>query len=422
MLGSLLKRFEHFLFDIIGIFIYNYFIKCFRVVYLNRFLKILCVFLSILLIVLCVVLGILISDRNAEEERTMMDYQAVGYREYSLSDDYIKLIGRSVSLNDKLYFSYSGSGIEFICKGAYAEITLCAERAYGISVNHQPRFAVYADGNLIIDECIDFEERTYRIDTSYQGTRITVIKLSEAMYSSFAVSKIASYGNEDIMPAENKDLKIEFIGDSITCGYGIDEGAYGTFSTKTENFSKTYAYLTSQKLNADYSAVCFSGYGVVSGFTDNGIKNDKLVMNEYEKAGLLSDSEPLWNFNETENDLIVVNLGTNDASYCSDSYTRRLEFIEAYISLLEKVRQRNPSAYILCILGDMNNSLFSSIGSAVSSYIEKSNDVRVEAFMTDFNMAENDIVINGHPGEKSNEYASEVLTEKINSLINSGLI
>lgn len=389
---------------------------------MNRFLKILCVFLAVLLVVLCAVLGILISDRNLKEERNIMDYQTVSYRQYPLNEDYIKLIGRSVSADDKLYFSYSGSGVEFICKGAYAEITLCAERAYGVSENHQPRFAVYADGNLIIDECVDFGEKTYRIDTSYQGTKITVMKLSEAMYSSFAISKIASYGNEDITPTEKRDLKIEFIGDSITCGYGIDEGAYGAFSTKTENFSKTYAYLTSQKLNADYSAVCFSGYGVISGYTDNGIKNDKLVMNEYDKAGLLSESEPIWDFSGSENDLIVVNLGTNDASYCSDSYTRRLEFIDAYISLIEKVRQCNPSAYILCILGDMNNSLFSSIESAVSSYIEKSGDFRVEAFMTDFNMGENDIVINGHPGEKSNEYASEVLTEKINSLIENGLI
>lgn len=391
-------------------------------IYLNRFLKILSVFLSVLLIVLCAVLVNLIIESKTEGDIIMENYEKVGYREYSLSDKYVKLMGRSVLSDGKLYFSYSGSGIEFICKGAYAELTLCAERAYGVSENHQPRFAVYADGNLIIDECVDFEEKTYRIDTSYQGTRITVIKLSEAMYSSFAISKIASYGNEDITPTEEKELKIEFIGDSITCGYGIDEGAYGSFSTKTENFTKSYAYLTAEKLNADYSAVCFSGYGVVSGFTDNGIKNDKLVMNEYNKAGLLYTSEPLWDFSKTENNLVVVNLGTNDASYCSESYTRRLEFVDAYIALLKKVRECNPSAYILCILGDMNNSLYSSVENAVASYSGENADFRVEAYMTDFKMGENDIVINGHPGERSNEYASEVLTEKINSLINGGLI
>ena len=50
---------------------------------------------------------------------------------------------------------------------------------------------------------------------------------------------------------EEKDIKIEFIGDSITCGYGIDEmNEKGYFSTATENFTKSYAYITAENLGA----------------------------------------------------------------------------------------------------------------------------------------------------------------------------
>ena len=342
-------------------------------------------------------------------------YEKASYREYDLNENHLKFIGRSAASEDEIILSASGSGVEFICKGDYAEITLAPENPY-VSSSHRPRVAIYSDGNLVAMECIS-EEKTYRINTEYSGTVITLVKLSEAMYSSVKLTKAASYGMKDIEPTEEKKLKIEFIGDSITCGYGTDGGAYGSFSTQTENFTKTYAYLTAEKLDADYSAVCYSGYGVLTGYTENGKINDKVVMNEYEKACHLTGQEDLlWDFSKEINNVVVINLGTNDASYCSGSSYGKQLFTDAYVQMLRTVREKNPYAYILCILGDMNNSLYPSIENAVSQYSQQTADSRVEAFSVDFRMGENDIVIDGHPGPLSNLCAAEVLTEKIKSL------
>lgn len=390
-----------------------------------RILKILCILLAVLLVVLCIILGVLIMKNNeskAPESVPKENYQMGSFREYDINSSNVKLMGRSSTFDGKLLLSFSGSGLEYICKGDYTEITVSKENPY-TPESHLPRFALYADGNLIVDECLDEISKTYRIDTSYSGTKITLIKLSEALFSSMTVDKIGAYSIEDIEPSEKGKISIEFIGDSITCGYGIDAGAYGMFSTETENFSKTYAYLTCRKLEAECSAVSFSGYGVVSGYTDNGYKTDKLVMNEYEKASLPTGKDaPLWDFGENEKDVVVVNLGTNDASYCSGSATRRSEFVSSYTELLETVRKHNKEAYILCILGDMNNSLYPSIESAVKEFCDRTGDKRVEAMKTDFRMSENDIVIDGHPGEKSNACAGDILSEKISSLIDDGLI
>ncbi len=348
-------------------------------------------------------------------------YEKSSLREYTPDDKYMKFIGRSAVIDGEIVLSASGSGVEFICKGSYAEITLNPENDY-VSSYHRPRVAVYSDGNLVVDECI-FEERTYRINTKRSGTKITLLKLSEAMHSSVKISKLSSYGMKDIEPTEEKDFKIEFIGDSMTCGYGVDGSQYGGFTTTTENFTKTYAYITAQKLDADYSAICYSGYGVFTGYTDNGAKNNHVVMNEYEKACHLTGSEDaLWDFTRVKNDLVVINLGTNDASYCSGSAYGRKQFTDAYVQMLLTVREKNPDAYILCVLGDMNNSLYPSIESAVSYFRDNYADSRVEAFMVEFKMGENDIVVDGHPGPLSNICASEILTEKIKELINYGLI
>ncbi len=384
-------------------------------------LKILCAFLSAVLVFLTVILVYLIVNREGDSVDIFKYYEKSSYKEYDLNKNHLKFIGRSAVVGDEIILSASGSGAEFFCKGDYAEITLAPESAYVYS-SHSPRVALYSDGNLVAIECIS-EEKTYRINTKYSGTVITLVKLSEAMHSSVKITKVASYSVKDIEPTQEKDLKIEFIGDSITCGYGTDGGVYGVFSTETENFMKTYAYLTAEKLDADYSAVCYSGYGVLTGYTENGQINDKLVMNEYDKAcHITGQDDPLWNFSKVKNDIVVINLGTNDASYCGNSTYGRQLFTDAYVQMLSAVREKNPDAYILCILGDMNNSLYPSIEEAVSEYSRQAYDSRVEVFSVDFKMGENDIVIDGHPGPLSNLCAAETLTEKIRSLINSGVI
>ncbi len=383
-------------------------------------LKILCGILAAVLVFLGVILAYLVVDKESDGTDVLKSYDQASHKEYTLDDEHVKFIGRSAEVDGEIVLSASGSGVEFICKGGYAEITLAPENSK-VSASHSPRIALYSDSNLVAMECIS-EEKTYRVNTKYSGTVITLIKLSEAMHSSVKVTGIASYGLKDIEPTEKKDIRIEFIGDSITCGYGIDGTAYGTFSTETENFMKSYAYLTAEKLYADYSAVCYSGYGVLTGYTEDGEINDKLVMNEYEKAcHLTKKDDPLWDFTKVKNDIVVINLGANDASYCGDDSKAKKRFIEAYVQMLMTVREKNPASYILCILGDMNSSFYPSVEKAVAQYVEQTADSRIEAFSVEFKMGENSSVIDGHPNYESNLCAAEALTEKINTLINPQL-
>ena len=96
--------------------------------------------------------------------------------------------------------------------------------------------------------------------------------LSENRYGGIGIKniKVNSCNNLKIIePTNKKDLSIEFIGDSMTCAYGVegkDENEH--FKTSTENFSKSYAYLASQILNVDYSSVSYSGYGIASGYSE----------------------------------------------------------------------------------------------------------------------------------------------------------
>lgn len=351
-------------------------------------------------------------------ELAVGEFEKDTYMRFLPEREYVRPIGRTYYDDGVLWFSMSGSGAEFKAKGEYLTLEFHADNPSVTAKHHLSRAAVYKNGSLVLDEIIDSETKTYSIELGGEAV-IRIVKENEAKTSAFGLGEIGLYGKRKISPTDESDLKIEFIGDSITCGYGIDEERMNaSFSSQTESFTKTYAYLTAENLGADYSAVAFSGYGVLSGFTSNGMINSNSVLGKYyDKSCLLIGRQTLWDFSAFSPDIVVINLGTNDASYCAGSPRRREMFRDEYMKFLSYVRTCNPGAYILCVLGDMNNSLFSCIEEAVAMYTASTGDSRVEAFTVEYRMGENDIVIDGHPGALSQACAARALTEKINSLI-----
>ncbi len=350
----------------------------------------------------------------------LQKHEYAEYTEYDPADLNVKPLGRTVYEDGKRYVSMSGAGIEFCCRGDYVTFDLCGVLSEYQTKTQKARVGVYLNGMLMLDEIVDYERVKHRLDISSfrQGVTVRIMKLSEAQFSSFAIGKIGVYSAYSVEPSPEKEFKIEFIGDSMTCGYGIDENEnYPYFTTETENFSKTYAYLTAKEFDADFSAVAFSGYGVYSGFTQGGRNASDVISKHYHKAALIPQREHLWDFTQTENDLVVINLGTNDASYCGKSYTGRQRFTEAYVEFLKTVRVNNPRAYILCVLGDMNNSLYTSIEDAVSIYSAETWDSYIDARTLTFDMGNTDIVVDGHPGELANKRAAADLIEIIKELI-----
>ena len=119
-----------------------------------------------------------------------------------------------------------------------------------------------------------------------RDAEIRLIKLSECTQSLLALQDIETDG--ETAPLPDRPLRIEFIGDSITCGYGVEgKSVDEPFTTAAENAVKAYAFLTAEALNADAILTSFSGYGIVSGYTeDSAICNeDELATKYYEKEG-----------------------------------------------------------------------------------------------------------------------------------------
>ncbi len=144
---------------------------------------------------------------------------------------------------------------------------------------------------------------------------------------------------------------IEFIGNSITCGYG-NESTEKTdpFEYETENHYLTYAQLTCRALDARAHVVARSGIGVYRSY--DGPKKgtpENVMTTEYEYTNLYDRSEK-WDFSRYQPQLVCINLGTNDLS--TNNYDVKL-LKTAYQKFLSQVRSHNPKAKIVYLCGSM---------------------------------------------------------------------
>ena len=342
----------------------------------------------------------------------------------------VKTLGRTHQLPDSLWMCFSGSGAEFTFHGARCEVTIAGDnKAYPGDRDNLVRIGIYVDGVRVVDEMIDAKEKTFTVLDAAEARDVTVriVKLSETAMSTCGVKEIRVDDPEGIRPTPVKSRKIEFIGDSITCGYGVDdEVAEHHFSTTTEDATRAYAYRTAQLLDADYSLVSISGYGIISGYTATG--EEKVTAQQlpkfYEKLGFSYNTYQKkiaatlkWDFDAFRPDLIVINLGTNDDSYTLDNPERREEYRAAYVEFLKVVRRNNPDARILCTLGVMGDRLYPMVYRAVADYKAETGDTNISAMKFDVQKASDGYVADWHPTAVTHEKAAAKLTAEIRKLM-----
>lgn len=345
-------------------------------------------------------------------------------RSIELNKKNFKELGRVYYSDGKIYCALSGTGVEFTFIGTECSVTVEGDSTASdaMNIDNHARIAIYVNGERVVDEMVNNPTKTYQVfkSVSDESVNVKIVKLSESPMSTLAISDITVNGR-DIKPAEDKDHLIEFVGDSITCGYGVDdEDRNHHFSTRTEDVTKTYAYKTAEALDADYSMVSFSGYGIISGYSDG---NNKVVEQQvpkyYSKLGYswssngkFVPSDIKWDF-KRQPDVIVINLGTNDSSYCRNMADRCAEFQQEYVSFLKDIRKNNPDATIIGALGIMGQELYPYVEAAIKQYSEETGDDNVTYLKFDNQSEADGIAADWHPTEATHSKAAEKLTEKI---------
>ncbi len=354
--------------------------------------------------------------------------------EFFASEENVRVLGRSLFVNQVRYLSYSGSSITFSFVGKKAVAVLFSDASswdktlkgfMAVYVNDEDkprtRFELQ-DG--------DNEYILYESDTEAEVT-IRLERITEAAFAKCGIKKIWVDAKQLLPKPLPKPHRIEIIGDSITCGYGVEaESELNTFHTAEENPEKSYSLLMARALDVDVHLVSWSGIGVISCYVDPEVNeplNEWLMPMLYRYTDAHVSKEILkqeqkdwekWDFNKYVPELILVNLGTNDASYCRELDDRNAFYAKEYDKFLSYIRQMNPAAQILCVLGTMDQRLCTTLENCVKEYINRTQDEKVTYFHLPEQAEEDGKGADFHPSFITQQKTAKLLTAKAKEIMN----
>ncbi|MCH4156665.1 MAG: GDSL-type esterase/lipase family protein [Muribaculaceae bacterium] len=157
-------------------------------------------------------------------------------------------------------------------------------------------------------------------------------------------------GASILPPPARPTRKIQFIGNSMTCAYGV-EAPNGKvhYKDSNSNFFFSYATLTARALNAQNITVARSGIGIYRNYNGPLAGSPDNMARWYDYT-LMYDSTQVWNHQSYVPDVICVNLGTNDFSMVP--YRVSL-YVKSYKAFLKHLRALFPSTKIVILTGCM---------------------------------------------------------------------
>ncbi|MFF8673642.1 SGNH/GDSL hydrolase family protein [Streptomyces sp. NPDC015242] len=168
---------------------------------------------------------------------------------------------------------------------------------------------------------------------------------------------VAAPGGAVLARPAARSRRIEFVGDSLTAGYGNLSGSRdctGEQVARTTHADVAYGALTARRLRADYQLNAYSGLGMVRNY--NGGSPEVTYRSFYDRA-LLNVPGDVWHAPDTwRPGLVVIHLGTNDFSTPvnpGEPWTDQslaAAYRDAYSGFLRKLRTRHgPDAILLAV-------------------------------------------------------------------------
>ncbi len=305
---------------------------------------------NMLAVLLALVLLLVSAPMAVAAEEELTTYPLAEYA------DCVKLIGRTDVSDTGIVPHTTASGIAFYsdCSGRI-DLTIKGDK----TLFDAQYFIVYVDGE--IHKRIELDHRIKGrsvIETVIAAEnlepgmhRIEILRETEEINAQCEFLSIALNG--EMTPVVEAPMLIEFVGDSITTGYGAYPFSYADAGDPIDHPSrqagtKSYAYLTARALGMDIQVCCTSGYGAEVGWNGDGVN----MQDMYEYTAFHHNRQVEWGFERTA-DIVVINLGTNDNGARKAKGVPESQVLAGMKNLTEIVKKRNPDAKIVWATGMM---------------------------------------------------------------------
>ena len=239
--------------------------------------------------------------------------------------------------------------------------------------------------------------------------------------------------NGEFCPLKPHSCKIEFIGDSITSGEGL-AGCPDEMDWITQWFcaSKTYAAQLAKKMNADWSTISESGWGLCWGWDGDVTSSIPL---HYEQVCSVLTGEQQMAMGSCDAitydggaDYVILNLGTNDnAGFKIQDDGKGAEGVAGKAIVAEakrflgEIRRYNPKAKIIWTWGMLKLDIVPAlIQKGIKEYMKEKGDINVFPLelesMEELEKNIEDKGSRGHPGLLTHKKAAESIYDFIKTL------
>ena len=193
------------------------------------------------------------------------------------NEEHVRPLGRCLAETGGLYFAYSEAGFALEVENEEETFSLSLAFESQIASPYKNQFInVYLDGAFIEKKELGKGPQNVAISLSAPQGRheIEVKKANEGQFSSLLLESVSVTNASAHLIETPRKKKIEFFGDSITCGYGVlAESNRETFSMATEDSRFTYAAIAADEIGYEASLVSYSGIAIaISPFVSNGYR------------------------------------------------------------------------------------------------------------------------------------------------------
>ncbi len=325
-------------------------------------------------------------------------------------EGYYKTQGRVELVDGALNMDTSSSGFEFYFQGS-GNVTMGAD--VWCKYTNNIFLTVIVDGVKHRTEVYTgtTANSVYKLITLVENLEegyhhIEVYKQTEASSGLVTVWGVTFAGTPVAAPPADK-IVMEVVGDSISGGASnlakntTANASYPVYQDGTQ----TYAYLTGEALGANVRVTQTSGYGCCGGWNSQGTGLNLQDMFPYTSYWRDHSAAGLYDFDPPA-DIVVINLGTNDASaaaYGKISLTNA-QFKAGAKNLMTMAREKNPNAKIVWVTGMMGVTYQSELTAAVAEL----GGAEGGYFFTI--LPEGTSGGEGHPNVVQHQAAAEVLT------------
>jgi lysophospholipase L1-like esterase len=270
-----------------------------------------------------------------------------------VNDPHLRLLGRADD-RDPAHprLAYPGTGIEFRLMGASAELQVAsnsATSALTIVVDHGAqalRLLAAGDNSVSILMPIDNGPHT-----------VQIYKRTETWQGILTLNGLAlAPGAALLDPPPVSARKLIFVGDSVTCGVGIDNNAQCTHDPQLPDINpyESYGMLLGRRLDAETQLVCYGGRGLVRDYRGLTVADNVLNVPQFISLSIPSDKpedRAPWDPARFQPDAVFISLGTNDMNLEKTKPLDEDKWVAQYAAFLHAVRHDYPRALIFVTEG-----------------------------------------------------------------------